>query len=270
MPTLAYTVFGASESSSPTVFLIHGILGSRRNWASSARRIVARFPHWRCVSIDLRGHGDSHGHDGPHTVEACARDLVGLAMHLGVEPDCVIGHSFGGKVALAYGQLGPAGLKTIWSLDSDPGLTTEDTISGVAGVIDGIRTAPVPVPHRLAIRNHFDELGFPQGIGAWMTTNLRRAADGYVWALDMPVVEQMLLDYRDLDMWSFIKDPGREIELQFLLAGQTTWWSGPVRDQLDAAAHTQTHVLPKAGHWVHIDDPEGMLTAFMSTFEAIS
>ena len=93
-------------------------------------------------------------------MHACADDLASLVKRLGVAPRCVIGHSFGGKVALAYGQRNPLGLRDIWSLDSDPGLTRGDTVSSVTAVIDGIRSAPVPVAHRLAIRNHFDDAGF--------------------------------------------------------------------------------------------------------------
>ena len=136
-------------------------------------------------------------------------------------------------------------------------------------MLEGIRTAPVPVPHRLAIRNHFDHLGFDKGIGAWMTTNLRHSPDGYIWAMDLPVIESMLTDYRDLDLWSFIDDAHRRIDLHFLLAGQTTWWNGAVRDRLNSAHQTQSYVLPKAGHWVHIDDPDGMLAAFLTTFETV-
>ena len=268
MTILTHTVFGAKDSSAPTVFLLHGILGSRRNWASSARRIVARYPHWRCVSIDLRGHGDSHGQPGPHTVQRCARDLIDLADHLGFYPQCVIGHSFGGKVALSYAQMHPPALETLWSLDSDPGLTTAETISGVADVIDGIYSAPVPVPHRLAVRNHFDSQGFAPGIGAWMTTNLRRSAEGYVWALDMPVIESMLNDYRQLDVWSVIEDANRGIDVHCLLAGQSTWWQGAVQERLESAQRVGLHILPEAGHWVHIDDPEGMLNAFTVTFDS--
>ena len=113
MPILAHTVFGASDPDSPTVFLIHGILGSRRNWASSARRIVGRYPHWRVVSIDLRGHGDSHGHHGPHTVEACARDLVDLAKHLDVHPDVSLAIRLGARSHWPMGARVPQAFKRL-------------------------------------------------------------------------------------------------------------------------------------------------------------
>ncbi|MEE2786325.1 MAG: alpha/beta hydrolase [Myxococcota bacterium] len=266
---LSHTAHGNLSAMAPTAVLVHGILGSRRNWASTARRLAKRFPQWHFITVDLRGHGDADCGDEPHTVAACADDLLALVDELGRRPSCVIGHSFGGKVALACGQLAPMGLRFIWSLDSDPGISAAPTIQSVTQVIDEIRRVPMPQAHRLAVKQHFERAGLSSAIGAWMTTNLRRGEHGFHWTFDLSTIESLLADYRQLDMWPFLDDPTRTIPVHFMLAGQSTWWSDPVESRLRALARSRVVVLPSAGHWLHIDEPDGMLNALSDTFDAM-
>ena len=64
------------------MFVLHGIYGAGRNWASIARRFVQRRNEWGIVLVDLRLHAGSQGFPPPHTLAACAADLARLA-----EPD---------------------------------------------------------------------------------------------------------------------------------------------------------------------------------------
>jgi esterase len=83
------------------MLVLHGILGSGANWRSFARRLTAADPSLGLVLVDLRMHGQSQGAPSPHTLEATARDLFRLQEALALPVSGVIGHSFGGKVALA-------------------------------------------------------------------------------------------------------------------------------------------------------------------------
>lgn len=60
---------------------------------SFARRLVAGFPHWQVVCIDLRCHGESAalGLHGPHTLEAAAADVITLLSKLKLFPEMLIG-----------------------------------------------------------------------------------------------------------------------------------------------------------------------------------
>src|SRR5262245_8884848 len=81
------------------LLLLHGILGSGANWRTIARRVVTARPELGAVLVDLRMHGRSQGAPPPHTIDTAAGDLVHLAAELSLA--AVVGHSFGGKVALA-------------------------------------------------------------------------------------------------------------------------------------------------------------------------
>lgn len=55
---------------------------------------------------------------GPHTLERCAEDLVKMSSDLGWSsaggPSAVVGHSFGGKVALQYLNDAPVKPELTW------------------------------------------------------------------------------------------------------------------------------------------------------------
>uniref|UniRef100_A0A0D9V8Q1 AB hydrolase-1 domain-containing protein n=1 Tax=Leersia perrieri TaxID=77586 RepID=A0A0D9V8Q1_9ORYZ len=83
----------------PTAVLLHGILGSRKNWGSFAKRLAQEFPMWQFLLVDLRCHGDSASikKRGPHTVASTALDVLKLIVQLRLTPRVLVGHSFGGK-----------------------------------------------------------------------------------------------------------------------------------------------------------------------------
>lgn len=89
-----------------TVVFLHGILGSLKNWRTPARKIVELKPHYQALVVDHRGHGDSDAGGPPHNLESCANDVHELLKKLNVKADIMCGHSFGGKIAMAYAKMG--------------------------------------------------------------------------------------------------------------------------------------------------------------------
>jgi 2-succinyl-6-hydroxy-2,4-cyclohexadiene-1-carboxylate synthase len=80
------------------VVLVHGFTGNSRNWALTVPALRDRF---RCVSVDLRGHGVSSKptQQEDYTLETMAEDVVALLDHLGITECVLVGHSMGGMVS---------------------------------------------------------------------------------------------------------------------------------------------------------------------------
>ena len=96
-----YFVAGAGEP----VVMLHSSLGSKSQWAVLAERLARRF---NVIAIDLCGHGDNAGVDAgkPFSLDDEVR-LVTTHLDKLVEPHVrvhVIGHSYGGLVALRFAQ----------------------------------------------------------------------------------------------------------------------------------------------------------------------
>ena len=247
-------------------YLLHGILGSRRNWASFARALAEARPGWRFVRVDLRGHGDSRGAPGPHTVRACAEDLARLTQTTGT-PQVIIGHSFGGKVALEYGRLNPSGVRHLWALDSAIGPGDPNTL-GVPQVIETARAMPTPAPDRASVVGWFLDQGCPQLIARWMTTNLRRQPHGgYRWRFELDTIEPLLADYWRVDLWPFLEALPFGITAHILRAERSARWTPEIVSRLTSLPGVHTPLLKDAGHWVQMDNPKGLLAHLLRGFD---
>jgi pimeloyl-ACP methyl ester carboxylesterase len=85
----------------PVVF-VHGLTFSRRTWAPLLERLAGRF---RCVAVDLPGHGESAGL--PRSLEEAGHRIHALVTELGIERPIVVGHSMGGIEATMYAATFP-------------------------------------------------------------------------------------------------------------------------------------------------------------------
>lgn len=82
----------------PELVLIHGLASDLAFWYLG---ILPRLAGTHTVTaFDLRGHGYSDTPPAGYTSRDLAGDTVELMDHLGIERACLVGHSFGGSVAL--------------------------------------------------------------------------------------------------------------------------------------------------------------------------
>lgn len=227
------------------VVLLHGILGSERNWRSFARALCRARPDLRLWAPDLRGHGSSPSGVPPHSIDACVADLVWALAAQGGEPVAVIGHSFGGKVALQLGAVLPA-VPQVWVLDSDPRPRVRDGGSQVLAVIDRARRVQMPVARREDALAPFADLG--PAIQGWMSTNLARSEDGLRWRFDLDVVTALLADFGARDATRLL--PLLSGRVRFVWGESGVLPEGGALPALQGAEH---HLLRGAGHWVHAD-----------------
>ena len=244
-------------------FVLHGILGNHTNWRGFARQLAADLPLWTFHLIDLRNHGKTGSVPGPHTLADVTDDLDRLAEQVGV-PEVIVGHSFGGKVALEYARRRPAGLRQAWVLDATPHAMPHGPRDDheVGRVIGALRQVRQPLPKRADVMSELEALGMPLSIQKWMTTNLRRSDDGYVWTFDLDGAEQMLSDYFKRDLWGPLESAETDAPAVHLVrAGRSDRWTTDVirrLEDLPPAAAGRVHLLPNAGHWVHVDAPSDL------------
>ncbi len=81
----------------PLLLCVHGMTSSRMGWARVAQRLSATH---RVVAYDQRGHGDMGGVTGPMTLAQSVADLACVARSLHAEVAALMGHSWGGAVAI--------------------------------------------------------------------------------------------------------------------------------------------------------------------------
>ncbi|MEL6582779.1 MAG: alpha/beta hydrolase [Pseudomonadota bacterium] len=86
--------------SGPPLVLIHGASGNVRDWTFALlARLVERFD---VIAFDRPGHGYSERIKGAHSPHVQAAHLRKAAAALGVARAVVVGHSYGGTIALTW------------------------------------------------------------------------------------------------------------------------------------------------------------------------
>ncbi len=270
MPTLAHTQLTAPGATPARWLLVlHGLLGRGSNWRTVAQGLVAARPDWGAVLVDLRMHGESQGFLPPHTVQAAAEDLDGVARSLPGPVQGVLGHSLGGKVALAFAARA-RDLQHAVILDANPGPRpagqgSETTLQ----VLTVLRALPAVLPSREAFLARVEAAGQPPALAAWLAMNLRRADGGYTFGLDLDAMDSLFRDVLARDDWALVSHPPPGLRLTFILGGRSTTVQGEAAGRLQALAaegRLGLTVLPGAGHWVHVDDAAGTLKGLTEAF----
>jgi pimeloyl-ACP methyl ester carboxylesterase len=88
-----------SVGSGPVIVFIHGMAGSSATWRFVVPSLGERFT---VIAPDLLGHGDSEKPRGDYSLGAFASGVRDLLLALGHEHATVVGHSFGGGVAMQF------------------------------------------------------------------------------------------------------------------------------------------------------------------------
>ena len=242
------------------MFVLHGILGSGTNLRSLAKRLAAAFPEWGFILPDLRMHGLSQEAPPPHTLAAAADDLVRLEDYLDLPVAGVLGHSFGGKVALAYLDRHPDRLDQAWILDASPSARPRGERAGAtAAIVAMLGAMPQPLASRESFLAIVAEHGHPRGIAEWLAMNLRRSDDGFRLRLDLDAIRALLDDYFAVDLWHVLQEGRRARELHMVLGEASDALDPADRARLAAlGSKVATHILEGAGHWVHVDAPDAL------------
>ncbi len=87
------------EGSGEVILLIHGVGGSSHSWRELVPMLSTKY---RVIAPDLLGHGQSDKPRGDYSLGAFAVWLRDFLDALGISKVTIVGHSFGGGVALQF------------------------------------------------------------------------------------------------------------------------------------------------------------------------
>ena len=255
-----------APGSTPTraCLVLHGILGSKTNWRTLARRFAEALPDWAFVLVDLREHGASQGLPPPHTLAAASRDLVELGASLALPVRGVLGHSFGAKVALSFAGDTPS-LTHLVVVDANPGARPDRRGSEASlRALDTLEAIGPEWPSREAFLAAVTADGHDRGMAAWLAMNLEHAPGGFRLRVDVRAIRSMLDGYFQADLWSVVEAAPATRRTTFILGGASGVMDPAELDRLDAVAARggcEVVVVPGAGHWVHVDAPDATADA---------
>lgn len=255
---------------SPIVFL-HGLLGNSRNIKTMANKLCQATGR-RGILIDISGHGHSKQHavDGDLTFARAADAIQHTIVTAGVE-ECesiqMVGHSLGGRLSLFYAtqhHLLPRPRK-LWLLDTVPGKPDSSVLHTLQAAKEIIQEGEATewksredVGHQL-----MKKYQLPKPIATWLSSQF--SMEEQEFAFDINSAISLANDFPNHDFWDQLDSLPKNIMVHLVQGGKNPAWASsslPIRQR--AASNFSHHELAQAGHWVHIDDPQGLQSAFLS------
>ena len=242
------------------IVLIHGIMGSSRNLVGFAKLLTENFPDWQVWIPDLRHHGESGYFEPPNTIDSCAQDVFEWIKDQNIKVDMLIGHSYGGKVVLRLNELMP--MKQVWVWDAEPGHRKPGKTDEM---IKQLKSIPMPQKSKQDVLQAMLDLGLPRETALWMMMNVMSVSEanpspqpsptrgeGVIWKFDFNLIEQLLLSFRETAITP-------QSNTDFVKAERNPHITLPLSDKV--------HLLKNAGHWVHADNPKGLLDLMAESFK---
>ncbi len=105
------------------VVLLHGYPLNSAIWHTQQQGLS---DHYRVITPDLRGHGQSPAPDGVYSMELLAADVLALLDSLSIPKAVIMGHSMGGYVTLALWRIAPQRFKALGLICSQAAPDSEE------------------------------------------------------------------------------------------------------------------------------------------------
>lgn len=118
---------GEDAGAGEPVLFVHAFPLNRRMWAPQVEALSDRY---RCLTVDLRGFGESDAPAGPYSLEQMANDLAALLDAQKIERVTLVGLSMGGYLAFAFWRRYAGRLRALVLADTRSGADTEATRKG--------------------------------------------------------------------------------------------------------------------------------------------
>lgn len=241
------------------LIILHGLFGSGDNWRTLGKRFAE---HFDVHALDLRNHGRS-----PHADEmsyaAMADDIGAYIEAHGLHKTHIVGHSLGGKVAMATAILTPSLIDRLVIVDIAPRLYPpehEDILAGLKAL------QPSNLPDRDEADRRLARHIRSQGVRQFLLQNLQRLEDGgYSWKMNLEGIDRW---YDELRSWPPFE--GRTFDgPTLLLAGTRSEYVGPSdRDAFTQVFPNSRFEQIDSGHWIHAEAPDAFFDSVRAFLDA--
>lgn len=248
----------------PRIAFLHGLFGQGRNWNQIAKAVSGpEGTDARCLLVDLPDHGRSPWSQ-EFSLDAYADAVAATLRAAGEgEPYAVVGHSLGGKVAMVLALRHPELVERLVVVDIAP--KGYGNLERFEGYIREMQALPLDqLTSRADAEARFSEPD--PGVKAFLLQNLRRDGQAWRWQVNLGLVA------RDAarGTGSRIADWPESLDALPAYEGPVLWIAGGdsryIRreDGERMRRHfprTRQFTIKGAGHWVHTDAPEIIVTA---------
>jgi esterase len=243
---LYYQTIGTGQP----LIILHGLFGSSDNWRAIAKQLAT---HAQVITVDLRNHGRSP-HSPEQTYALMVEDLVELFDRLKLGKADIIGHSMGGKLAMAFSLHYPQRLRKLVVVDIAP-RQYDDEHSTIFRALLALDLS------LYASRNEVDDalkIVMPnKAVRQFLLMNLASNGEQLCWRINL----QGLYDNYSQLLAAVCEDETIMIPSCFIRGGQSDYVGYKDVDLIRTCfSYAEVESIKQAGHWVHADAPQQFLT----------
>jgi len=238
----------------PPLILLHGLLGSSRNWQTAGRDLAER---WHVWALDARNHGRSP-HDPAMSFEVLAQDVADWMQTQGLARATVLGHSMGGKTAMRLACRQPAVVERLVVVDIAPRDYVWAAHRSEFAAMNELELGSLNSRAEAELR--FEARVPSLGMRKFLATNLERdEAGAWRWSVNLPALTAALpaIERNSLEPGDRYDGPAL-----FISGGQSAYVT--VDDRTTIRRHfpkAQFEVIAEAGHNPHHDAREKLVAA---------
>ncbi|KAK4048645.1 hypothetical protein OIV83_004615 [Microbotryomycetes sp. JL201] len=241
-----------ARQNSPLVIL-HGLYGSKSNWRSMARGMAQQLNR-HVHALDLRNHGVS-----PHAPEVAYTDLAGDVGHYidknGLKDVTLLGHSMGGKVAMALALAPHNEIQRLVVVDIAPGSgkispefrTYLDTMKQVQDA---------KVKSRKEADEILQKVEPDFGVRAFLLTNLEHKAESDEWRFRLPL-DYLVNAIDEIGKFPYEQGTRTYEKPTLFIKGEKSKYINRKNIPIikEYFPNSEVKTLP-TGHWVHAEKPK--------------
>ena len=244
---LAFTTTG----SGPPLLILHGLFGSGGNWRSVARELSATH---RVLCVDLRNHGASPWADAMAYAEM-AGDLLRVIEREQLRAPIVMGHSMGGKTAMALALLHPQAVSRLILVDIAP-VPYADRLSPFAEAMRSIDMLAAGSRSEIELRL---AASVPEpSVVPFLMQNLVSRNSHFDWRINLAGIAASIHQLSDFP--SDLRGLQFKGPVHVIAGGRSDYVEHrDGRDYQPMFPKTKIDVIDSAGHWVHADEPQRFL-----------
>ncbi|WP_235208170.1 alpha/beta fold hydrolase [Saccharicrinis fermentans] len=246
---------------SRNLIIIHGLYGSSDNWLTIARLLGDEF---RIFIIDQRNHGQS-----PHCDEMSytlmADDIKHFMLQQNLDKAIVMGHSMGGKTAMAFALQNPNLVEKLVILDIAPksygGFSNYAQITNDhRAIVDALLSIDPSQHHSRSSVDKALKDKIPNNmVRSFLLKNIGRADDKQLyWKLNIKAISDNLTKIMDgLDEFDAAEEFPAEKAVILIRGAQSPYVQDEDMQQVRKYfPSAQLADIPDAGHWLHAEQPD--------------
>ena len=242
-----------STGDGPPVVILHGLFGSGSNWRRVARELSASY---RVLAVDLRNHGASPWADSMSYLQM-ADDVLRLIERERLSRPAVIGHSMGGKVAMALALMYPEQVGHLTVVDIAP-VPYADRLSAFAEAMRAVDT--LHAASREEVRHRLAGMVPDAGVVPFLMQNLVARNAHIDWRLNLGAILAAIPTLcgfpRELRSLRYTRP------VQVIAGARSYYVTQPDGEAFRPLfPQARVEVIEAAGHWVHADRPAAFIAA---------